>query len=62
MFCVDDGLQLAFLLDMRYKFCISQNEHLLVLKCALPLEAYEDSSFQHGQAGDARPAHIGLSN
>jgi hypothetical protein len=39
---------------MRYKSCLSQNEHLLVLKCALPLEAYEDSSFQHGQVGDAR--------
>jgi hypothetical protein len=36
---VDDGLQLAFLLDMRYKSCLSQNEHWLVLKCALPLEA-----------------------
>jgi hypothetical protein len=51
---VDDGLQLAFLLDMRYKSCLSQNEHLLVLKCALPLEAYEDSSFQHGHVSDAR--------
>jgi hypothetical protein len=42
---VDDERQLAFLLGMRYKPCLSQNEHLLVLKCALPLEAYEDSSF-----------------
>ena len=31
----------------RYKSCLSQNEHLLVPKCVLPLEAYEDSSFQH---------------
>jgi hypothetical protein len=45
---VDDEHQLAFLLGMRYKPCLSQNEHLLVLKCALPLEAYEDSSSQHG--------------
>jgi hypothetical protein len=41
---VDDELQLASLLDMCYKSCLSQNEHLLVLKCALPLEACEDSS------------------
>jgi hypothetical protein len=27
---------------------------LLVLKCALPLEACEDSSSQHEQVGDAR--------
>jgi hypothetical protein len=52
--CVDDERQLAFLLGMRYKPCLSQNEHLLVLKCALPLEACEDSSSQHGQVGDAR--------
>jgi hypothetical protein len=52
--CVDDGCQLAFLLGMRYKLCLSQNEHLLVLKCAIPLEAYEDSSFQHGLVDDAR--------
>ena len=45
---MDDGHQLASLLDMRYKPCLSQNEHLLVLKCALPLEACEDSSSQHG--------------
>jgi hypothetical protein len=45
---VDDGLQLASLLGMRYKSCLSQNEHLLVLKCVLPLEACEDSSSQHG--------------
>src|SRR5699024_10359600 len=44
--CVDDELQLASLLDMRYKLCLSQNEHLLVLKCALSLEACEDSSSQ----------------
>jgi hypothetical protein len=53
-FCVDDECQLAFLLDMRYKPCLSQNEHLLVIKCVLPLEACEDSSFQHGLVGDAR--------
>jgi hypothetical protein len=39
---------------MRYKSCLSQNEHLLVPKCALPLEACEDSSSQHGLVGDAR--------
>jgi hypothetical protein len=32
------------MLDMRYKPCLSQNEHLLVPKCVLPLEACEDSS------------------
>jgi hypothetical protein len=52
--CVDDERQLAFLLDMRYKPCLSQNEHLLVLKCALPLGACEDSSSQHGLVSDAR--------
>jgi hypothetical protein len=52
--CVDDGLQLDFLLGMRYKLYLSQNEHLLVLKCVLPLEAYEDSSSQHEQVSDAR--------
>jgi hypothetical protein len=51
---VDDESQLAFLLGMRYKSCLSQNEHLLALKCALPLEAYEDSSSQRGLIGDAR--------
>jgi hypothetical protein len=51
---VDDELQLASLLDMRYKSYLSQNEHWLVLKCALPLEACEDSSFRHEQVGDAR--------
>jgi hypothetical protein len=51
---VDDELQLASLLDMRYKSCLSQNEHLLVLKCVIPLESCEDSSFQHGQVDDAR--------
>jgi hypothetical protein len=40
---MDGERQLAFLLGMRYKPCLSQNEHWLVLKCALPLEAYEDS-------------------
>jgi hypothetical protein len=52
--CVDDGLQLAFLLDMRYKPCLSGNEHWLVPKCVIPLEACEDSSSQHGLVGDAR--------
>jgi hypothetical protein len=52
--CVDDGLQLASLLGMRYKSCMSQSEHWLVLKCALPLEAYEDSSSQYEQVSDAR--------
>ena len=31
-----------------------KNKHLLVPKCVLPLEACEDSSFQHGLVGDAR--------
>jgi hypothetical protein len=39
---------------MRYKSCLSQNEHLLVLKYVLPLEACEDSSSQHGQVSDVR--------
>jgi hypothetical protein len=39
---------------MRYKPYLSQNEHLLILKCALPLEVCEDSSFQHGLVDDAR--------
>jgi hypothetical protein len=39
---------------MRYKSCLSQNEHLLVPKCDLPLEACEDPSFQHVLVGDAR--------
>jgi hypothetical protein len=60
--CVDDELQLASLLGMRYKSCLSQNEHLLVLKCVLPLEACEDSSSQHGQSLMPEPAHISLSN
>jgi hypothetical protein len=52
--CVDGGSQLAFMLDMRYKPCLSQNEHWLVPKCVIPLEVCEDSSFQHGLVGDAR--------
>jgi hypothetical protein len=49
---------------MRYKPCLSQNEHLLVLKCVLPLEACEDSSSQHGLVGDARanPSSIKFSS
>jgi hypothetical protein len=39
---------------MHYKSCLSQNEHLLVPKCALPLEACEDSSSQRGLVGGAR--------
>jgi hypothetical protein len=39
---VDDEHQLASLPDMRYKSCLSQNEHLLVPKCVLPLEAFDD--------------------
>jgi hypothetical protein len=54
MSCVDGVYQLASLLDMRYKPYLSQNEHWLVPKCLLPLEACEDSSFQHGLVGDAR--------
>jgi hypothetical protein len=38
---------------MRYKPCLSQNEHLLV-KYVLPLEACEDSLSQHELVGDAR--------
>ena len=30
---MDDESQLASLLGMRYKSCLSQNEHLLILKC-----------------------------
>jgi hypothetical protein len=60
--CVDDERQLDFLLDMRYKPCLSQNEHLLVLKCALPLGVCEDSSSQHGQVAMPEPTHISLSN
>jgi hypothetical protein len=60
--CVDDVLQLASLLDMSYKSCLSQNEHWLVLKCVLPLEVCEDSSFQYGQVGDARLTHVSISN
>jgi hypothetical protein len=41
-------------LCLRPNTCLSQNEHLLILKCALPLEAYEDSSSQHGLVGGAR--------
>jgi hypothetical protein len=51
---VDDERKLAFLLDMRYEPCLSQNEHWSVPKCAIPLEACEDSSSQHGLVGDAR--------
>jgi hypothetical protein len=39
---------------MRYKSYLSQNEHWLVPKCVLPLEACEDSSFQRGLVGGAR--------
>jgi hypothetical protein len=52
--CVDDELQPAFLLGMLYKPYLSQNEHLLVLKCVLPLEVCEDSLFQHELVDDAR--------
>jgi hypothetical protein len=52
--CVDDERQLAFLLDMRYKPCLSLNEDLLVLKCVIPLEACEDYSSQHELDGDVR--------
>jgi hypothetical protein len=51
---VDDVYQLASLLDMRYKPCLSQNEHWLVPKCVIPLEVCEDSLSQHGLVGDAR--------
>jgi hypothetical protein len=47
---------------MRYKSCLSQNEHWLVLKCALPLEVREDSSSQRGRVGDATATHVSLSN
>jgi hypothetical protein len=52
--CVDDEHQLAFLLGMRYRPYLSQNEHWLVIKCALPLEACKDFSSQHVLVGDAR--------
>jgi hypothetical protein len=58
---VDDEHQLASLPDMRYKSCLSQNEHLLVSKCVLLLEACEDSLFQHVLVGDARASRTGHS-
>jgi hypothetical protein len=51
---VDDEHQLASLPDMRYKPCLSQNEHWLVPKCVLPLKAYEDSLSQHELVSGAR--------
>jgi hypothetical protein len=51
---VDDEHQLASLPGMRYKSYLSQNEHLLVPKCVLPLEACEDSTLQHVLVDDAR--------
>jgi hypothetical protein len=39
---------------MRYIPCLSQNEHWLVPKYALPLEACEDSLSQHGLVSGAR--------
>jgi hypothetical protein len=59
---VDDEHQLASLLDMRYKSCLSQNEHLLVPKCVLPLEAYEDSHTNVGKSAMPEPIHVSLSN
>jgi hypothetical protein len=35
---------------MPHMVCPSQSKHWLVLKHVHPLEAYEDSSSQHGQA------------
>jgi hypothetical protein len=55
---VDDGLQLAFLLDMRYKSCLSQNEHLLVLKCVPPLEAVKILHPNMGKSVMPEPAYI----
>jgi hypothetical protein len=52
--CVGGGLQLVFLLDMHYKSYLFQNEHLLFLKCVLPLEVCGDSSFQYGLVSGAR--------
>jgi hypothetical protein len=40
---------------MRYKSCLSQNEHLLILKCDLHLKAYEDSSSQQGSDSGSAP-------
>jgi hypothetical protein len=59
-----DGLiQLVFLLGMPHIFYLSQNKHLLVLKRVFLLEAYEDSSSQHGQVGGARAnPYFGFSN
>jgi hypothetical protein len=45
---------------MHYKPYFSQNEHWLVPKCVLPLEACEDSSSQHGLVGDARANPVGV--
>jgi hypothetical protein len=61
-FCVDDECQLAFLLSKRYKPYLSQNEHLLDLKCVLPLEVCVDSSSQKGKSAMLEPTHISLSN
>jgi hypothetical protein len=61
-FCVDGGLQLASLLGMRYKPCISQNEHWLVLKCVIPLEACEILHPNMSKSAMPEPTHIGLSN
>jgi hypothetical protein len=60
---VDDELQLASLLDMRYKSYLFQNEHLLVLKCALPLEKFVKILHPNmGKSAMPEPAHISLSN
>jgi hypothetical protein len=60
--CVDDERQLAFLLGMRYKPCLSRNEHLLVLKCVLPLEFVEILHSNMGKSAMPEPTHISLSN
>jgi hypothetical protein len=47
---------------MRYKSCLSQNEHLLVLKCA-PLQKFV--KIIHSNMSKSlmlEPAHVSLSN
>jgi hypothetical protein len=49
-----DMMSASHLLDMLHRACLSQNRHQLVLTYVLPLEAYEDSSFQHVLDGGAK--------
>jgi hypothetical protein len=51
---LDDLFPPASLPSMLHKVFLSQNIHRLVLTHVLPLESYEDSSFQHVLDGGAR--------